>query len=294
MRGRNKCERERLCFLSPFHLWEIPRETKYKAKWPRKCKWGGMPDNVPRRENANTYNSMLQIISSTQGRMWIWEDNTKNQCMWTLVDAMGGTWASLVAQMVKNLPAVQETWVRSLDWEHPLEKGMATHSSILAWKIPWTEESGGLQSMGLQKSVMIEILTHTDTLEGFANDRKLTLLWSRTILQPLPQSPARYPGFTVLEEANGRENSFPNAGFLPLLKLDRESLFQKYKKLAWIKMAFWVFGGHCLAVGVVGRHPWNTLLELIPYWLEPQLWQFMGISLVVGWHFGPNTSWTLS
>ena len=51
---------------------------------------------------------------------------------------------SLVAQMVKNLPAVQETWVRFLDWEDPLEKGMATHSSILAWKILWTEEPGGL------------------------------------------------------------------------------------------------------------------------------------------------------
>ena len=47
--------------------------------------------------------------------------------------------------MVKNLPAVQETWVRSPSWEGPLEKGMATHSSILAWRIPWTEEPGGLQ-----------------------------------------------------------------------------------------------------------------------------------------------------
>ena len=47
-------------------------------------------------------------------------------------------WASLVAQMVKNPPAMQETWVRSLDWEDPLEKGKATHSSILAWGIPWT------------------------------------------------------------------------------------------------------------------------------------------------------------
>ena len=53
-------------------------------------------------------------------------------------------WASLVAQMVKTLPAIQETWVRSLSWEDPLEKGMATHSGILAWRIPWTEESGGL------------------------------------------------------------------------------------------------------------------------------------------------------
>ena len=54
-----------------------------------------------------------------------------------------------MAQMVKNLPAMQETGVRSLGWEDPLEKAMATHSSTLAWKIPWTEEPGGLQSTGL-------------------------------------------------------------------------------------------------------------------------------------------------
>ena len=54
--------------------------------------------------------------------------------------------------VVKNLPAMQETWVHSLTWEDPLEKGMATHSSILAWEIPWTEEPGRLQSIGLQKS----------------------------------------------------------------------------------------------------------------------------------------------
>ena len=52
-----------------------------------------------------------------------------------------------VAQWVKNLPAMQETWVQLLGWEDPLEKGMATHSSILTWRIPWTEESGGLQSI---------------------------------------------------------------------------------------------------------------------------------------------------
>ena len=52
--------------------------------------------------------------------------------------------------MVKNLPAMQETGVRFLDWEDPLEKEMATHSNILAWRILWPEESGGLQSMGLQ------------------------------------------------------------------------------------------------------------------------------------------------
>ena len=59
---------------------------------------------------------------------------------------------SLVAQMVKRLPTMWETWVRSLGREDPLEKEMATHSSILAWKIPWTEEPGRLQSMGSQKS----------------------------------------------------------------------------------------------------------------------------------------------
>ena len=59
--------------------------------------------------------------------------------------------ASLVAQTVKDLPAVQKTRVQSLRWEDPLEEGQATHSGILAWKIPWTEEPGGLQSMGLQR-----------------------------------------------------------------------------------------------------------------------------------------------
>ena len=61
-------------------------------------------------------------------------------------------WASLVAQMIKNLPAVQETWVQSLGQEDPLEKRMATHFSILAWRIPWTEGPGGLQSMGPQRA----------------------------------------------------------------------------------------------------------------------------------------------
>ena len=58
--------------------------------------------------------------------------------------------SSLVAQMVKNLPAMKETWVQSLGQEDTLEKGMATHYSILAWRIPWTEKPGWLQSMGSQ------------------------------------------------------------------------------------------------------------------------------------------------
>ena len=57
-----------------------------------------------------------------------------------------------MAQLVKNLPAMRETWVRSLGWEDPLEKGKATHSSILAWRIPWTEEPGRLTVLGVTKS----------------------------------------------------------------------------------------------------------------------------------------------
>ena len=58
------------------------------------------------------------------------------------------SWDSLVAQLIKNLPAMWETWVRSLGWEDPLEKGKATHSSILTWRIPWTIQSMGLQRVG--------------------------------------------------------------------------------------------------------------------------------------------------
>ena len=65
---------------------------------------------------------------------------------------------SLVAQMVKTLPAMQETWIRSLDWEDPLEKGMATHSSILAWRISRTEEPGRLESM--QTVVLLQTVGH--------------------------------------------------------------------------------------------------------------------------------------
>ena len=64
--------------------------------------------------------------------------------------------ASLVAHIVKNLPVMQETLVRSLSWEYPLEKEMAIHSSILAWRIPWTGESGGLSSRGHKELHMTE------------------------------------------------------------------------------------------------------------------------------------------
>ena len=67
------------------------------------------------------------------------------------VTSFNNSWASLVAQMVKNPSAMWETWVQSLVWENPLEEGMAAHSSVLAWRTPWTEEPGELQSIGLQR-----------------------------------------------------------------------------------------------------------------------------------------------
>ena len=90
---------------------------------------------------------------------------------------------SLVAQKVKNLPAVKETWVRSLGWEDPLVKGMATHSSILVWRIPWTEQPGGLQSTGSQRMqamqenlINLHVLFIPIAFPSFIIDRKVKVL----------------------------------------------------------------------------------------------------------------------
>ena len=98
-------------------------------------------------------------VLGTKG--WIWE----RVCPWAC--------ASQVAQLIKNLPAMQETQIWSLGWEDPLEKDMATHSSILAWRIPWTEEPGRLQSMGLQRVGHNWACTHADT------DLPLGMGWGR-------------------------------------------------------------------------------------------------------------------
>ena len=71
-------------------------------------------------------------------------------------------WVSLVAQTVKNPPAMQETWVQSLGQEDPLEKGMPTHSSILAWRIPWTEEAGRLYNSGGHEESDVTETKHTN------------------------------------------------------------------------------------------------------------------------------------
>ena len=88
-------------------------------------------------------------------------------------------WASLVVQMVKNPPAMQEIWIQSLGWEYPLEEGMATHPSSLAWRIPWTEEPGGLQSMGCKSQTRLtwaesdmpeRLSTHTKFMLSLTNN----------------------------------------------------------------------------------------------------------------------------
>ena len=101
-------------------------------------------------------------------------------------------WGEMVAQMVKNLPAKQKIWARSLGWEDPLEKGMATHSNILAWRMPWTEEPGRPHSMGSQKA-RHDWTTNTLTLAkdgggGLVAKSCLTLATPWTIAHQAPVS----------------------------------------------------------------------------------------------------------
>ena len=106
----------------------------------------------------------LEEVTSAEIKMWLPEACTRHpvprRCCWDIeivssegifVIYLPFSWASLVAQMVKNLPEMQETHVQSMGQEEPLEKGMTTHSNSLSWRIPWTEEPGELQSMGLQR-----------------------------------------------------------------------------------------------------------------------------------------------
>ena len=107
--------------------------------------------------------------------------------------------APLVAQMVKNLPAMWETWVRSLDQQDPLEKGMATYSSVLAWRIPWTEEPGGLQSMGSQR-VGHDWATNTHT--QLINTHTHTSVWVFQISSLIKQKECNTTFGTVLNATN--------------------------------------------------------------------------------------------
>ena len=122
--------------------------------------------------------SHFKTRQSTAQVLWAWvspakswaQSRSSNSMLWLHCTPR----ASLVAQMVKNLSAMQETQVQSLDGEDPLEKRMATHSSILAWGIPWTEEPGRLQSMGWQRSGHNWVI-NTFTLSYYTP--KKSILW---------------------------------------------------------------------------------------------------------------------
>ena len=101
---------------------------------------------LSQKNTPDPYYQLLELtskIKKIQTHLFsVWSPSHQQE-IWKELPS-SGSWAPLVAQEVKNLPAIQETWVRSLSWEDPLEEGMATHSSILAWRIPWTEEPSGL------------------------------------------------------------------------------------------------------------------------------------------------------
>ena len=104
----------------------------------------GNKDEIHKEVKEWTENArMTSFLRVTRTHSGGFKQKQNSSCLWS--------WASLVAQLVKNLPETQETQVRSLSWEDPLEKEMATHSSILAWETSWTEKPGRLQSMGSQR-----------------------------------------------------------------------------------------------------------------------------------------------
>ena len=128
-------------------------------------------------------------------------------------------WVSLLTQMVKNLPAIQETEVQFLGWEDLLEKGMTTHSSILAWRIPWTEESSRLQSTGLQR-VGHDYLTNTFTFSHAILNKVLEHLWilvSLILEVSWNQSPtdieARLYNVSIFNKGNIKTVQSENSGF---------------------------------------------------------------------------------
>ena len=126
----------------------------------KSSKWHSMPPLpwLPWRIWCTSGASQVAGMGGVGGSLKSMSRFTQNQGLgfspWELFDASILKWASLVAQTVKSLPAKQETQVQSLGQEDLLEKGTATHSSILAWRIPWTEESGRLQSMGSLTNVL--------------------------------------------------------------------------------------------------------------------------------------------
>ena len=150
------------CVVSRFWLLKITAlmnipisifEKNIYVNYLRKYLGARLLDN-----RADAFLSVLGIAKQFSKAAIIFYIPTSMHPWWNLVLSvflilaiLMGIWASLVAQRLKRLPPMRETRVRSLGWEDPLEKEMATHSRILAWRIPWTKEPGGLQSTGSQR-----------------------------------------------------------------------------------------------------------------------------------------------
>ena len=111
------------------------------------------PFHVCDRLGGETKTHFFFLMPTQKGEFWLPQSLKSSLTYFSgFVPLYSFLWASLVAQSLKNLPAVQETQVQSLSWADPLEEEMATHSSTVAWRIPWTEGPGGLQSMGSQRA----------------------------------------------------------------------------------------------------------------------------------------------
>ena len=164
--------------------------------------------------NLSQYQGLFQwVISSHQvAKYWNFSINPSNEYSRLISFRI---WASLVAQRVKHLPAVLETWIRSLGWEDPLEKEMATHSSILAWRIPWTEEPGGATVHSVAKSqtwlsnftftffsfriYWFDLLEVQGTLKSLLQHHslKVSVLWSSDFFMVLLSHPYLTTGETI-------------------------------------------------------------------------------------------------
>ena len=143
-----------LPFPSPGDLPNLRIKPGSPALQVDSCTGGGFFTNWAMRE-IQIKTTIRYYITSMRMATWKKKKTENNKC-WQRCGMTGvlvHCWweCRVVAQMVKRLSTVQETWVQSLSWEDPLEEGMATHSSVVAWKIPWTEEPGSLQSMGSQR-----------------------------------------------------------------------------------------------------------------------------------------------
>ena len=136
------------------HKWHICISVSWKVTFDQKQITSfirAIVSVLEIREKLNwRFLILLSALKITEFSLTL-ENQTFTPLAYTKAYACMCTRASLVAQLVKSPPAMQETWVWSLGREGPLENGMATHSSILTWRIPWTEEPGRLQSMGLQR-----------------------------------------------------------------------------------------------------------------------------------------------